>query len=113
METGEPEVSEELSRVDRCQRVHALELQNDLSFHDNVEAVSDVESNALVHDWKRNLLLCGNPGMSELPEETFLVRRLQQPRTEMPMHLDRRPEYSIGDFVRYCHSAMTRAKMKC
>src|SRR5207302_8217133 len=59
--------------------------------HD-VHAEVAVDNLSLIHDRQQDLALVVNAAQVQLSTQTSLVHRLQQPRPENPMDLDRRPD---------------------
>ncbi len=82
--------------MDRQQALDGLELDEHAILDDDIESVATVDEDPLVRDRERSLAIEQKPPQLKLAAQARLVRRFEQARTEIPVHLDERTD----DFLR-------------
>src|SRR6266849_6910748 len=82
---------QQLSRVDRMQRVFALQLHCNPSLHNQIRAESALQLDRFIDERHRFLPLNTQPNLLNLTSQASLISRLQQSRPQLAVNLDRRP----------------------
>ena len=95
----EPKVSQKNCIVDRCEGLDSLELDNHVLVHENIDPIATFELQAFVNHRQRLLLLKGNVAFPQLLAEAFLICRLKEPRAQDLVHLYRRPDDRVSEFL--------------
>jgi len=86
--TAQLQVCEQLGFMDGLNGCTGLYLNHHGAGDEEIEAVSAVELCSLLLHRQRTLPLEWNPPQPQFPAQTFLVGRLEQPRSQFPMHVD-------------------------
>jgi hypothetical protein len=95
------EVGDHLGYVDRVYVFNGFQLDDHFVGNEQIHAVAAIDPNALVRDADALLTLAAEPPLLQLVNETALIRGLEKPRPKLPMHIDRRPDDALGNFVRF------------
>ncbi len=85
--------------MNRQERVDCLNLDNYLTFYQEVKAVTTIQPKILESDLQRTLPLKSDLPLAEFSAEAFLVNRLQQARPQRAVHLDCCGDNLMGDVV--------------
>ena len=75
---------------------HTLDLEDQHTLNNQIEAVATVKLDTLIFHRKWNLSLEADATKVQFVTETFFVRRFQKPWAERPMYLDRRSNDTFG-----------------
>jgi hypothetical protein len=93
---GQLHVSEQLHVVDGKQVVDTFEFKDDLVFHQDIDAVPTVQSQAFVIHGERILQQEGDFVQFQFVGETLFVSRFQEPGAECAMDLDGTADDAVG-----------------
>jgi hypothetical protein len=69
----EPEIREQLDRVNSLESFYSFDFEDDFSFDDQVEAVTAIDALGLVDNWKRLSSLDAEASRSNFNREARLV----------------------------------------
>jgi hypothetical protein len=83
----------------RRKAFYRLDLDNHTVGHHEVDTISTIELQALVHDRQRYLHSERNLTQAEFITETLDIGRFQQAWAKGAVHLDRGSDNGLGDFV--------------
>lgn len=83
------EVCQDLGLMHREQPLDGLDLDDDKILDDQIDAIARVEGDSLIDNRYNPLNDIPQAARCQLVLEAWHIRRLQQPRTENPMDLDR------------------------
>jgi hypothetical protein len=78
---------------------HRRDLDNDRTFHEHVDAVARVDSNALIGNRNGNLSLNDKPLLTKLEREARFIDAFEEPWTERGVHPNCRSDDSSGRTV--------------
>jgi hypothetical protein len=92
-------VGQQLCRVDWKDPVESFDLYDEHVFDQEIDAIAPRNHVSFVFEWHAELALKGDAPKLELPTEAGMVAGFQEPRTEMPVHLDRRADDFVADPV--------------
>jgi hypothetical protein len=87
-QTTEPQVGQHLGLVHREESLNGLDFDDELTLDDEVEAVTELEANALVVDGEGLLPLKSQAPERQFVSKALLIGRLEQARPYGPMHFD-------------------------
>ena len=99
MQAGDSQIGNDLCRVNRNQFLHGFQFNYYLFFDDQVDSITRGNPDAFVGEWDRVLRTVGNALSRKLDLEASHVAGLQQARSEMSMHFDRRTDDATGDHI--------------
>ena len=68
--------------------LQALEFQNNRVFNNQIDSITAIQVNIFILHRERYLPLEVDSAQMGFMAQAFLIGRFQQPRTEVPMHLD-------------------------
>jgi hypothetical protein len=98
-EAGEFEIGHELGFMDRQKLFYGLQLDDDSLLDEQVDPVAAIEGNRFVLNGKIDLSTKRYASQGELVAHALFVSRLEQPWAEGPMHLDRRSDNRLRQFL--------------
>ena len=102
MQAGESQVRDDLCRVDGCQPFNALELHEYPLLHDQIGSIAGLDELPFV-DQRNDSFADGTQATeAQLVAHTLPVRRLQQARPQLPMHLDPRADDLAREGIPLC-----------
>jgi hypothetical protein len=85
----ELQVGENLSEVQREQFLHRLEFDDDAVFDDEVNSVGGIELNAIIDDWKPDLMHEVDSIFRQLVAETRVIRTFQAAGSQSRVYFQR------------------------
>jgi hypothetical protein len=94
------EIGEYLEVMDGLQPLHGLELHDDKIINQQIETEAEVEGNALVSDWDRNLVPDFEASQPQLVDQARLIDGLQQSWPQVTMHLNGRSDDLVRQRLR-------------
>ena len=101
MTAGKLEVREQLSFMDRLDVGYGLELDDYLALHEQVDAITTIDPDALVADRQCLLTFGVQLSLSQLVDQAGFIRRLQQPRPQRTVYLNRGADDLLGNIVHH------------
>ena len=87
--------------MDRRQGVDRFHLDDHLTLYEQIEAEADIQSVLAVMDGDGDLPFNGKAGAGQIAGEAMLVNRLQQTRSEFPVHGEGRVHDGAADLVHF------------
>ena len=87
--------------MDRLKAIHDLQFQQDPPFHDDVRAITDVETYTVESDGYWNFRSRLQAFAPQAMKQTGPIRIFQQARTEGAVNLDRAPKDAVRKFGRH------------
>jgi hypothetical protein len=101
------QVGQDLGVMRRQDIRNSFDFNDQLPVHENVRAKAFVELDAFVSNGNSRLPLEGASRLLQLMTEAALINGFQHARSGQPMHLDRQPDDSFGQFAGQQHSALS------
>jgi hypothetical protein len=93
------EVRQKLGLVHRAQGLDRLDLKDQFMGNHDIRAEPSFKSFPTVYDRHRNLTLEFTCGFRQFEAKAFLVDRLGQPGTELPVHGNSQPNDTFGQCI--------------
>ncbi len=79
--------------MNRQENFHALQLNDEASFDNEVDAVGAFQSDAAIDNWKADLVFKAQSSLRQFVVQTRIARTLEDTGTESAMHLHRGPDH--------------------
>ncbi|HMO25490.1 MAG TPA: hypothetical protein PKB10_04410, partial [Tepidisphaeraceae bacterium] len=96
---AESEIGQELGVMDRCKFLDGFHLNHDRRFDEQIDPIAAIEGHSLVDDGQRAFSDEVDLTMLKLMTETPRISGFQQPRSQLPMHLDRSTNDRFGKLI--------------
>ena len=105
---GESEVGEQQRLMHGLKRFHGLQLNNDFPRHHEIQAVTTVDTDALVFQRQWQLLLKRKSSQREFSRSTGLISRFEQARPQRAVYLNQGPDNLLSQrlLMKHLRSSM-------
>ena len=85
--------------MNRQQLFYGLDFQNQRFTDDDVQPITAIQTDTLVHDRERQLPSVADLRLSQLQAQSFFVCGFEQPRTERTMDIDRKTNHAFAQRI--------------
>ncbi len=109
---GQLKVAQHLSKMDIVYLIHGFDLHYDAMIHPEVYPEAEIKLFALIADRNGTLLKEGEAKRPEFLCQTMLIDALQEPRSQLTVHLDRGSDDRARKIlVRHCSGFSLRLRV--
>ncbi|HEX6308908.1 MAG TPA: hypothetical protein VFZ69_12010 [Longimicrobiales bacterium] len=112
LEMHQPEISQDSCGVNGIQPFNGLELHDYRAFHDHIQPVAALQVDTLIRQRNGLLQFDIESAPGEFVREARLVRRLQEPRPELAMHMDGSANNATGNLIDIQLSALRASAVR-
>jgi hypothetical protein len=87
--------------------IDGLDLNDQFIGDDDIRPKASLQQPVAIDDRNRKLPLEANPGIGQFKGKAFPINRLEKPRPESPMHINRQPDHLLGQRPMHQHRRLS------